>query len=96
MAKCDYHRICGTRSVCYGIKNVEECSCGGDTCKCDFYPEKRSVNPAEKGKKMTDSEKIVLIKEMITDFWESSNVNEDSAITLLNAITVVANHERKD
>jgi hypothetical protein len=41
MAKCDYHRICGTRSVCYGIKNVEECSCGGDTCKCDFYPEKR-------------------------------------------------------
>lgn len=26
---------------CWGTKEREECSCGGDTSKCDFYPEKR-------------------------------------------------------
>lgn len=45
---------------------------------------------------MLDSEKVDLIREMIVDFWESSNVNEDSAISLLNAITVVVNFKRKD
>lgn len=27
--------------VCYGTKECDECSCGGDPAKCDFYPEKR-------------------------------------------------------
>lgn len=26
---------------CYGTKEREECSCGGDKTKCNFYPEKR-------------------------------------------------------
>ena len=30
-----------TVGVCYGTKERDECSCGGDECKCDFYPEKR-------------------------------------------------------
>lgn len=30
-----------TRSVCWGTKETDECSCGGDPRKCDFYPEKR-------------------------------------------------------
>lgn len=25
--------------VCYGTKEQEECSCGGDRTKCNFYPE---------------------------------------------------------
>lgn len=29
------------RHVCNGTKEREECSCGGDESKCDFYPEKR-------------------------------------------------------
>ena len=45
---------------------------------------------------MFDSEKIDLIGEMISDFWESSNVSEDSAVSLLNAITVVVNFKRKE
>lgn len=27
--------------VCYGTKECNQCYCGGDTDKCDFYPEKR-------------------------------------------------------
>lgn len=27
--------------VCYGTKEREECDCGGDRTKCDFYPEVR-------------------------------------------------------
>lgn len=30
-----------TTGVCYGTKECEECSCGGDRLKCDFYPEIR-------------------------------------------------------
>ena len=28
-------------SVCYGTKEMDECSCGGDEMKCDFYPDVR-------------------------------------------------------
>lgn len=27
---------------CLGTKECEECSCGGDEAKCNFYPEKRA------------------------------------------------------
>ena len=27
--------------VCFGTKERDPCSCGGDESKCDFYPEKR-------------------------------------------------------
>lgn len=30
--------------VCYGTKEREPCSCGGDPVKCDFYPEKRKAS----------------------------------------------------
>ena len=29
---------------CYGTKECEQCSCGGDKSKCDFYPEYRNEN----------------------------------------------------
>ena len=45
---------------------------------------------------MLDSEKIELIREMIKDFWETGNVSEDSAVSLLNAIDVVVDFKRKD
>ena len=28
------------KSVCWGTKECDECSCGGDRTKCDFYPKK--------------------------------------------------------
>ncbi len=45
---------------------------------------------------MTDSEKIALVAAMIADFWETSNVSEDSLAALLNAITIVINFEGKE
>ena len=52
MSKCNsYHEsyqcidftrgMCKVRSECWGTRERDECSCGGDTEKCDFYPEKR-------------------------------------------------------
>lgn len=29
---------------CWGTKEMDICSCCGDTNKCDFYPEKRKTN----------------------------------------------------
>lgn len=31
--------------VCYDTKECDECRCGGDETKCDFYPEKRKKKP---------------------------------------------------
>lgn len=38
---CDcLHKECG-KTVCYGTKEREQCSCGGDKSKCNFYSEYR-------------------------------------------------------
>ena len=34
--------------VCWGTKEKDRCSCGGDESKCDFYPEKRQKAEKEK------------------------------------------------
>ena len=39
--KCDCYHIEHGMSVCWGTKECETCTCGGDTLKCNFYPEKR-------------------------------------------------------
>lgn len=52
MSKCDcFHQASpsgclsisptGATGFCYGTKECEVCSCGGDETKCNFYPEKR-------------------------------------------------------
>lgn len=35
-------------SCCYGTKELDPCSCGGDKNKCDFYEEVRKNNKKEK------------------------------------------------
>ena len=42
------------RKRCNGTKERDECSCGGDITKCDFYPEIR-----EKAKKEKDFIEVV-------------------------------------
>ena len=46
--------------------------------------------------KMLDSEKIELINAMLVDFWECSNVTEDSAVCLLNTIATVINFGKEN
>lgn len=38
---CHAYRIVHGTPRCWGTKECEECSCGGDETKCTFYPEKR-------------------------------------------------------
>lgn len=40
---------------CWGTKECEECKCGGDRSKCDFYPEVRKE--AEKEQKIEEAKK---------------------------------------
>lgn len=48
MDKCNcYYEIYG-KTECWGTKEREECSCGGDETKCNFYPEKRAGAQAKK------------------------------------------------
>lgn len=35
--KCNCLRTIYGKDVCYGTKEVERCSCGGDRGKCNFY-----------------------------------------------------------
>lgn len=45
---------------------------------------------------LLDSEKIMLIREMLANYWDSVNVSEDSALALINAITTVVDFEGKE
>ena len=65
MVDCScYHdeiNFLGKRGVCWGTKERESCSCGGDAAKCDFYPivreeEKKPVTNADRIRSMTDEE----------------------------------------
>lgn len=34
---CSYFKVEYGKTVCYGTKECEECTCGGDKNKCNFY-----------------------------------------------------------
>ena len=47
--RCTYNPVTGDPighdievGVCWGTQECDECSCGGDESKCDFYPKKRN------------------------------------------------------
>ena len=42
--RCNSYHQHGTKSLCYGTKEMEECSCGGNRFNCDFYPENRKTS----------------------------------------------------
>lgn len=39
------------KNVCNGTRERDECFCGGNPAKCDFYPEKRVAYNKSKMKK---------------------------------------------
>lgn len=43
MAKCGCFRTENGKTVCYGTKEREVCSCDGAYAKCDFYPKVRKA-----------------------------------------------------
>lgn len=50
-------------AVCWGTKECEECSCGGDKTKCSFYPEVRKKAKQEIAQKAKSKEHLALLEE---------------------------------
>ncbi len=76
MAKCDCFFQHGLKFLCYGTKEREECSCGGDTSKCDFYTEKRKQNAQKMAEKRLIDANALLAKfkehrDLYAPSWES-------------------------
>lgn len=64
-----------TVSRCYGTKEREECSCGGDETKCNFYPEKRAAAQARKATEDLDKNKKYTYEETKEQFLMAWNTN---------------------
>ena len=64
------------RDVCWGTKEREECSCGGDESKCDFYPEKRD-----------EKHKATKFTELMNSDWKPV-MSKQEAEAILNCIIV--------
>ena len=75
--KC-YHaenNFIGKIGVCWGTKECEACSCGGDESRCDFYDyvrerSKKPVTNADRIRAMTDEELAEYLDEVRHDLWQ--------------------------
>lgn len=73
--------------VCYGTKECEQCSCGGDRTRCDFYLDMR-----EKAKRvLINSNSKELHKQLIFDcamelFYHTENMSDEDVGNKLMAI----------
>lgn len=59
-----------TAGYCSGTRENDLCDCGGDTAKCDFYPEKRKPKPItnfDRIKAMSVEEMAEFLDDMQTD-----------------------------
>lgn len=71
--KC-YHaerNFLGKIGVCWGTKECEACSCGGDESKCDFYEDKRK-NVTPRSTNMIDKDLMEYYNTEITDIIRQS------------------------
>ena len=84
-----YHPITGapiphdqTVGVCNGTKEMDECSCGGDESKCDFYPEKRKETKKPRLYAVRDLETGKLVSDITNPrrkYWDKRG-NAEAAI----------------
>ena len=85
MAKCDCYFQHGLKFLCYGTKEMEECSCGGDKSKCDFYPEKRQQKPKPKSQLVDVKE----AKTFIDANWPNDPLLKQIVFNLLDKLPKV-------
>lgn len=65
------------RYRCNGTRERDECSCGGDRTKCDFYPEVREKTKKEVENAKTNSEYIrAMTDDELADFFYGSPEEE--------------------
>jgi hypothetical protein len=63
--------------VCWGTKETDECSCGGDRTKCDFYPEIRKKAKNKPKKIITNADRIrAMTDDELADFFYGSPEEE--------------------
>lgn len=75
-----YHPITGSPiahdievGVCWGTRECDECSCGGDRTKCDFYHEVREKAKKEAEKIITNADRIrTMTDEELAEFLVGS------------------------
>lgn len=62
--------------ICQGTKELDECSCEGDSARCDFYPEIRKKATREKiGKELSTKIADIIIA---LNSIETSNLSDES------------------
>lgn len=72
-----YEQIRKLRKRCTGTRECDECSCGGDRTKCDFYPEVREKAKNEPKKIKTNSEYLrAMTDDELADFFYGSPEEE--------------------
>lgn len=59
---------------CWGTKERDICSCQGDKCKCDFYPEVRITAREETRREQKDN-KLKCIKESLKFYLDTHEEN---------------------
>lgn len=68
-----YEQIRKLRKRCNGTRERDECSCGGDRTKCDFYPEVREKAKKELKKIVTNADHIrAMTDDELADFFFES------------------------
>ena len=65
--------------VCRGTKEIDECSCGGDRTKCDFYPEVRAKAKGEINK----TEALAENKRIKENLKHYLNTNEENGVVYI-------------
>ena len=84
--KCDCFREQYGKTVCYGTKEIDPCSCNGDKSKCDFYPEVREkANPMTNGDRIRAKEDAALAEfgaELIGLAMESGIMMPERELTV--------------
>ena len=82
MAKCDCYYQHGSKFLCYGTKEMEECSCGGDESKCNFYPEKRK-------QKMANEKRLIYMDDTMDRLRAYADRKHQAGHTeLANGVTI--------
>ena len=77
-------------SRCWGTKEKDRCSCGGDKSKCNFYERVQAEAAEEKKNLSTVKDVLEEIEGLIEDYWGtdpiyyvgSQNTEEDGAAKL--------------
>ena len=65
------------RSRCFGTRERDECTCGGDRSKCDFYPEVREKAQEEVQISLLDNGNGYAIGKTDWNPYESIIINTD-------------------